>query len=158
MTASIARIESAGYKVGEDIALIFPVHPNPNVREAANSVLSGHPRIHLIDPLDYQDFVHLLSEAWLIVSDSGGVQEEAPTLGKPVLVIRENTERPEAVDAGFSRLVGGSPETLSVMLEEADTQGSWVEGLSAAENPFGRGDSGERIAAILANLVAADGV
>ena len=70
--------------------------------------------------------LHLLSEAWLIVSDSGGVQEEAPTLGKPVLVIRENTERPEAVKAGFSRLVGGSPEALTDMLEEADSQESWI--------------------------------
>jgi UDP-N-acetylglucosamine 2-epimerase (non-hydrolysing) len=137
----------------DDVALIFPVHPNPSVVDAARKVLSDHPRIHLIDPLDYPDFIHLLSEAWLIVSDSGGVQEEAPTLGKPVLVIRENTERPEAVEAGFSRLVGGSPQTLAAMLEEADTKGSWITTLSAAENPFGRGDSGERIAAIVANML-----
>jgi UDP-N-acetylglucosamine 2-epimerase (non-hydrolysing) len=137
----------------DDVALIFPVHPNPSVVDAARNVLSDQPRIHLIKPLDYPDFIHLLSEAWLIVSDSGGVQEEAPTLGKPVLVIRENTERPEAVEAGFSRLVGGSPETLADMLDEADTKGSWITSLSAAENPFGRGDSGKRIAAIVAELL-----
>ena len=137
----------------DDIALIFPVHPNPSVVDAARSVLSGHPRIHLIDPLDYPDFIHLLSKAWLIVSDSGGVQEEAPTLGKPVLVIRENTERPEAVEAGFSRLVGGSPQTLADMLEEADSEDSWVTSLSVTENPYGRGDSGEQIATIVAGLL-----
>jgi UDP-N-acetylglucosamine 2-epimerase (non-hydrolysing) len=137
----------------EDIVLIFPVHPNPSVVDAASQVLSDHPRIHLIDPLDYADFIHLLSEAWLIVSDSGGVQEEAPTLGKPVLVIRENTERPEAVEAGFSRLVGGNPQTLADMLEEADSQESWITLISATENPFGHGDSGERIATIVANLL-----
>jgi len=137
----------------DDVALIFPVHPNPSVVGAARNVLSDHPRIHLIDPLDYPDFIHLLSKAWLIVSDSGGVQEEAPTLGKPVLVIRENTERPEAVEAGFSRLVGGSPQALADMLEEADSEESWVTSLSAAENPYGRGDSGEQIATIIAELL-----
>ncbi len=137
----------------DDIALIFPVHPNPSVVEAARKVLSDHPRIHLINPLDYADFIHLLSKAWLIVSDSGGVQEEAPTLGKPVLVIRENTERPEAVEAGFSRLVGGNPQTLADMLEEADFEDSWITSLSAAENPYGRGDSGQQIATIVAELL-----
>jgi UDP-N-acetylglucosamine 2-epimerase (non-hydrolysing) len=137
----------------DDVVLIFPVHPNPSVVAAARDVFSDHPRIHLIDPLDYPDFIQLLSEAWLIVSDSGGVQEEAPTLGKPVLVMRENTERPEAVEAGFSRLVGGSPQTLADMLDEADTKGSWIESLSAAENPFGRGDSGKQIAAAVVNVL-----
>jgi len=137
----------------DDIALIFPVHPNPSVVDAASKILSDHPRIHLIAPLDYPDFIHLLSKAWLIVSDSGGVQEESPTLGKPVLVIRENTERPEAVEAGFSRLVGGSPQTLADMLEEADPKDSWVTSLSVTENPYGRGNSGEQIATIVAELL-----
>jgi UDP-N-acetylglucosamine 2-epimerase (non-hydrolysing) len=135
----------------EDIVLIFPVHPNPSVTRAARSVLSGNPRIKLIEPLDYADFIHLLTRAWLIVSDSGGVQEEAPTLGKGVLVIRENTERPEAVEAGFSRLVGGRPEVLENLLYEADSDRSWLEGLIAAENPYGDGNSGKRIAAIVAD-------
>jgi UDP-N-acetylglucosamine 2-epimerase (non-hydrolysing) len=140
----------------DDVALIFPVHPNPSVVDAARGVLSEHPRIHLVAPLGYPDFIHLLSKAWLIVSDSGGVQEEAPTLGKPVLVIRDNTERPEAVEAGFSRLVGGNPETLADMLDDADSTGSWVEFLRAADNPYGRGDSGQRIAEIVADLIAPD--
>src|SRR2546428_4577153 len=90
-----------------DVALLFPVHPNPDVVGPATAILSGHPRIHLIPPLGYEDFIVLLSRAWLLVSDSGGVQEEAPTLGKPVLILRENTERPEAIEAGVARPVGG---------------------------------------------------
>ena len=134
-----------------DIALVFPVHPNPSVVKAARQELTQHPRIHLIDPLGYPDFIHLLSQAWLIVSDSGGVQEEAPTLGKPVLILRENTERPEAVECGVARLVGGEPETLARMLDEIDADSSWVESVAGIENPFGRGDSGARIAAIVAD-------
>jgi len=142
----------------DDLALIFPVHPNPSVAASAHSVLSDHPRIHLIDPLDYHDFIHLLSAAWLIVSDSGGVQEEAPTLGKPVLVIRENTERPEAVEAGVARLVGGNPDTLADMLEEIRQNDSWIERVKSTENPFGRGDSGARIVAVIANLLGVHNV
>ena len=129
----------------DDVALIFPVHPNPSVVEATERVLKGHPRIFLLDPLDYPDFIYLLSQSWLIVSDSGGVQEEAPTLGKPVLILRENTERPEAVQAGVARLVGGRPETLASMLDDIETDPSWVEEVRDIENPFGQGDSGPRI-------------
>ncbi|HVF55343.1 MAG TPA: UDP-N-acetylglucosamine 2-epimerase (non-hydrolyzing) [Pyrinomonadaceae bacterium] len=134
----------------EDVALIFPVHPNPAVVAAAENILSGHPRCHLARPLNYDQFVALLSEAWLIVSDSGGVQEEAPTLGKPLLILRENTERPEAVESGVARLVGGSPARLMSMLEEAHRAGSWAARVEQIENPFGRGDSGRRIAEIIA--------
>jgi UDP-N-acetylglucosamine 2-epimerase (non-hydrolysing) len=130
----------------EDTALVFPVHHNPAVRETARFILSDHPRIHLIEPLDYRDFVALLSRAWLIVSDSGGVQEEAPTLGKPLLILRENTERPEVVEAGVARLVGGRPERLASMLEEVYLDRAWVEKIREIENPFGQGDSGKRIA------------
>ena len=136
-----------------DTALIFPVHPNPSVVGAARAVLSDHPRIHLMDPLGYQDFVHLLSECWLIVSDSGGVQEEAPTLGKPVLILRENTERPEAVEAGVARLVGGDPARLGHMLEEIDADPSWVEAVASIDNPFGSGDSARRIASAIAGVL-----
>ena len=93
----------------EKVSVIFPVHPNPSVVRAAREILGENPKVHLIEPLPYRDFIHLLSQAWLIVSDSGGVQEEAPTLGKPVLILRENTERPEAVACGVARLVGGRP-------------------------------------------------
>jgi UDP-N-acetylglucosamine 2-epimerase (non-hydrolysing) len=138
-----------------DIALIFPVHPNPSVRQVTTERLSNHPRIHLINPLDYQDFIILLSKAWLIVSDSGGVQEEAPTLGKPLLVLRENTERPEGLDVGVARLVGGRPETLAAMLEEAYQPHSWICKVSAKQNPFGYHDSGEQIATAILSIVNA---
>lgn len=138
----------------EDVALIFPVHPNPSVASTARAILSGHPRIHLIQPLTYNHFVMLLTQAWLIVSDSGGLQEEAPTLGKPLLVLRENTERPEAVESGIARLVGGSPERLSAMLEEAYTDGSWANQAGAIENPFGAGESGKRIADVICDILS----
>lgn len=136
-----------------DVVLIFPVHPNPSVAAAAREVLSGHPRIHLIQPLTYNHFIMLMTHAWLIVSDSGGLQEEAPTLGKPLLVLRENTERPEAVESGVARLVGGSPERLSAMLEEAYAEGSWANEVTEINNPFGRGDSGKLIAELICELL-----
>jgi len=137
----------------EDVALLFPVHPNPVVVETTQSILSGHPRIHLVPPLGYEDFILLLESAWLLVSDSGGVQEEAPTLGKPLLVLRENTERPEALRSGVARLVGGDPSRLAAMLEEVDRPGSWAERVRGTENPFGRGDSGRGIAGVLAEAL-----
>lgn len=130
----------------EDVSLVFPVHPNPEVLGPARRILGGAPRIHLVEPLDYFDFVRLLEAAWLVVSDSGGVQEEAPTLGVPLLVLRENTERPEAIEAGVARLVGGAPERLAELLEEVYADDSWATRVRATQNPFGRGDSGERIA------------
>jgi len=136
-----------------DIALIFPVHPNPAVVAPTNDILSGCPRIHLLEPLNYHDFILLLSRAWLIVSDSGGVQEEAPTLGKPLLVLRENTERLEGVKLGFARLVGGCPGRLVMMLEEVLKDGDWANEIRKLENPFGRGDSGKRIAQIVVDLL-----
>src|SRR3989441_6064318 len=136
-----------------DVALLFPVHPNPDVLVPATEILSGHPRIHLVPALGYEDFIVLLSRAWLLVSDSGGVQEEAPTLGKPVLILRENTERPEAIEAGVSRLVGGEPLRLALMLAEAYRDGSWIRNVGQGANPFGEGDSGKRIAQIIARLL-----
>jgi UDP-N-acetylglucosamine 2-epimerase (non-hydrolysing) len=135
-----------------DTALLFPVHPNPAVSAPAFSILSGHPRIHLLQPLNYDEFIVLLSHAWLIVSDSGGVQEEAPTLGKPLLILRENTERPEAVESSVARLVGGSPKQLAVMLEEVHQDSSWANQIGKTENPFGRGDSGKQIVEIITAL------
>lgn len=136
-----------------DVALFFPVHPNPAVSGAAHEIFSGHARVHLLQPLSYQDFVFLLSNAWLIVSDSGGVQEEAPTLGKPLLILRENTERPEAIEAGVARLVGGSPLRLAEMLEQALRDENWVNEIGKVANPFGRGDSGQRIARIISDAL-----
>jgi UDP-N-acetylglucosamine 2-epimerase (non-hydrolysing) len=136
-----------------DVVLVFPVHPNPAVKEVAEQVLKGRDRIYLEEPMSYGDFIGLAAESWLIVSDSGGVQEEAPSLGKPVLVLRENTERPEAIDAGVAKLVGGRSGRLTELLEEAYREGSWVERVAEAENPFGDGRSGERIAAMVARLL-----
>jgi UDP-N-acetylglucosamine 2-epimerase (non-hydrolysing) len=138
----------------KDTTLVFPVHPNPVVVEAARTVLSAHPRIHLLDALPYEDFLQLLSHAFLVVSDSGGVQEEAPTLGRPLIVLRENTERPEGLERGNSRLAG-SPARLDTLLHEAFAPGSWAETARRVENPFGRGDAAERIAEVLFEILVA---
>jgi len=139
----------------KDVSLVFPVHPNPSVVGPAQRILSGHPRIHLIQPLNYQDFIVLLSQVWLIVSDSGGIQEEVPTLGKPLLILRENTERPEVVESGIARLVGREPESLAIMLEESHRDRDWADEVRRIKNPFGAGDSGKRIAQIIKKLLAA---
>jgi UDP-N-acetylglucosamine 2-epimerase (non-hydrolysing) len=131
-----------------DVVLIFPVHPNPAVRETAAAVLGGVERVHLIEPLGYVDFVHLLSASWLIASDSGGVQEEAPSLRKPLIVLRSNTERPEAIESGFARLSGDNPNHLLDLLQFAH-RGTTHWGQQLGENPFGRGDSGRRIVRII---------
>ena len=136
-----------------DLALVFPVHPNPAVRAAA-AAFTDAPRVLCLDPLDYDDFIHLLTRAWLIVSDSGGVQEEAPTLGKPLLVLRENTERPEVLTCGIGRLVGNTPGRLEVLLEEALKDMDWFERARTTPNPFGTGDSGARIASAIGRFLA----
>jgi len=132
-----------------DVCLIFPVHPNPNVRAAASEMLGQADGIHLLEPLDYSDFLALIRSSWLIVSDSGGVQEEAPSLGKPLLVIRENTERPEAIAAGVAKLVGGDPAELARALEENYAADTWIRQVSEVQNPFGDGRAAERIVAAL---------
>ncbi len=144
----IARLQvlSRFVSAHEDVAIVFPVHPNPNVRRAVDEALPESDRVHRIEPLGYFDFIHLLSSSWLIVSDSGGVQEEAPTLGKPVLVIRENTERPEAIEAGVARLVGPDAATLELLLEECNDDPAWIRSVRAAENPFGAPGASDRIA------------
>ena len=137
----------------EDLATIFPVHPNPAVAVPAQEILGDHPRIHLIPPLNYSDFIVLLSHAWIIVSDSGGVQEEVPTLGKPLLILRENTERSEALESGVAKLVGGDPKKLAKMLKEAHQSDSWVYRVRTVSNPFGRGDSARQICKIIVRLL-----
>jgi UDP-N-acetylglucosamine 2-epimerase (non-hydrolysing) len=129
----------------EDMSVVFPVHANPAVRQVAAEELGGVSRVHLVDPLDYPDFLYCLSRAWLIVSDSGGVQEEAPTLGKPLLVMRAVTERPETVECGVARMVGEDPEDLLAAFEEARRPGSWASQVRAVVNPYGQGDSARRI-------------
>jgi UDP-N-acetylglucosamine 2-epimerase (non-hydrolysing) len=133
----------------EELCLIFPVHPNPNVRALANEVLGNTGRVHLIEPLSYEQFVLLLSNAWVLVSDSGGVQEEAPTLGKSLMIIRENTERPEAVSCGVGRLVGESPLALKSALDDAMGSTDWFDTAKNVENPFGDGMAATRIAEVM---------
>ncbi len=122
-----------------DAALVFPVHPNPRVRATVDAVMPPHERIFLVEPMSYPDFVHLLAEAELIVSDSGGIQEEAPSLRKPLLVLRENTERPEAIEAGVSRLVGTDSARLRGEMEAVWRGAQWAEEVrrGARGNPFG---------------------
>lgn len=130
----------------DDIEIIYPVHPNPRVRETTSKLLAEVPNIHLIAPLEYLSFVHLMNAANFIITDSGGIQEEAPSLGKPVLVIREKTERPEAVEAGTVRLVGTSRARI---VEEAcellDSEVAYNE-MSRKHNPYGDGNACPRIA------------
>jgi len=128
-----------------DVEIVYPVHLNPNVRVTVERLLGGVDRVHLIEPLDYVAFVRLMNRAYLILTDSGGIQEEAPSLGRPVLVMRETTERPEAIEAGTARLVGTDPdaivhETLR-LLEDQDAYARMAD----APNPFGDGHAAERI-------------
>jgi UDP-N-acetylglucosamine 2-epimerase (non-hydrolysing) len=131
-----------------DVCLLFPVHPNPNVRGVTNEILAGHAQIHLLEPLDYTDFICLMRYAWLIASDSGGVQEESPSMGKPVLILRENTERPEAVSSGVAKLVGGNG-ALGPMLEENYRDETWINSVRSIANPFGDGHAARKIVDIL---------
>lgn len=137
-----------------EVSVVFPVHPNPNVREAAASELSGHPQIHLINPLEYTDFMHLNSKAWLIASDSGGLIEEIPTLGKAALILRDNTERTEAIDCGSAKIVGHDPERFREMLDDAIRSSAWQESAANVINPFGTGDAGERIVRIVSEQLS----
>lgn len=136
----------------KDACLIFPVHPNPNVRDITDEILLDRERVFLLEPLDYIDFVHLMENSWVIVSDSGGVQEEAPSLGKPVFILRENTERPEAVRCGIAKLVGGNPRNLARLLDENYLAETWIKSIGKVQNPFGDGTSAKRISTILMKL------
>ena len=133
----------------EDIAIVLPVHPNPNVHDVLAARLSDHPRVELITPQEYTDFVSLLSLAYLVLTDSGGVQEEAPTLGKPVLVMRETTERPEGVEAGTARLVGASSSKIIEETFRLLDDDEHYSTMSRAHNPFGDGQASERIVRVL---------
>ena len=139
----------------QDVRIIYPVHPNPNVKNPALEILSGHPRINLCEPLDYFEFVDLMRQANFILTDSGGIQEEAPALGKPVLVLRENTERPEAVLAGAARLVGTSQAEIVKAATELLTVKSKYAAMSLSKSPFGDGHASIRILDIIANNIAA---
>jgi UDP-N-acetylglucosamine 2-epimerase (non-hydrolysing) len=129
-----------------DTQVIYPVHLNPNVQEPVNRILGNSASVHLIEPLEYLPFVHLMSKAYLIITDSGGVQEEAPSLGKPVLVMRDTTERPEAVDAGTVSLVGTDVERIVSHANQLLDDSASYRKMSHAHNPYGDGLSAQRIA------------
>ena len=134
-----------------DVAVIFPVHPNPNVRSVMDAELAGLPNVAMIDPLDYPHFVRLLDMCELVLTDSGGVQEEAPSLGKPVLVMRETTERPEGVAAGTARLVGTDPAHIVTEIFSLLDDKAAYSAMSRAHNPFGDGKAAQRIARVIAD-------
>ncbi len=129
-----------------DIQVVYPVHLNPAVRETAHEILGNDPRIHLIEPLDVIDFHNFANKAYLILSDSGGVQEEAPSLGVPVLVLRDTTERPEGIEAGTLKLTGLQEETIYQLANELLTDPSAHEKMAKAANPYGDGEASRRIA------------
>jgi UDP-N-acetylglucosamine 2-epimerase (non-hydrolysing) len=136
-------------KEHRDVQIIYPVHLNPNVSGTVYSLLGGQERIHLISPVDYKDLCYLMGRSYLILTDSGGIQEEAPSLGKPVLVMRQTTERPEAIEAGVAKLVGTTRESIinSVGLLLGDTKE--YRKMASCANPFGDGKASERIVNIL---------
>lgn len=127
------------------VDVVYPVHLNPNVREPVNRLLADTPNIYLIPPLDYLPFVHLMNRSHIILTDSGGVQEEAPSLGKPVLVMRETTERPEAVDAGTVKLVGTNVKLIVDELSNLLDDPAAYQAMSFAHNPYGDGKACQRI-------------
>lgn len=129
----------------DDVEVVYPVHLNPKVRETAGKILSGCSNVHLIDPLSYQPFVNLMAKSYFIITDSGGMQEEAPSLGKPVLVVRKETERPEALAAGTVKLAGVERETIAAMARELLTDRNAYEAMAHAENPYGDGTACDRI-------------
>lgn len=129
----------------EDVHVIFPVHLNPKVREIAFGILDNIPRVHLIEPLDYEPFANLMSKAHIILTDSGGIQEEAPALGKPVLVLRTETERPEAALAGTAKIAGIEKENIFKLTDELLNNKHEYDKMANAVNPYGDGKASDRI-------------
>ena len=132
-----------------DVKAIYPIHMNPVVRETANSILGDDDRIHIIEPLEVLDFHNFLSRSYLILTDSGGIQEEAPSLGKPVLVMRDTTERPEGIAAGTLKLVGTTEDMIYNEFSKLLSDKTEYDKMSKASNPYGDGFACKRIADIL---------
>lgn len=148
MFRAIKRIVDAH----QDLKVIYPIHMNPLVRQTAQEVFGDDDRFHMIEPLDVLDFHNFLSRSYLILTDSGGIQEEAPSLGKPVLVMRDTTERPEGIAAGTLKLVGTSEETIYREFDRLLTDQAAYDAMAHASNPYGDGHACERIADILTNV------
>ncbi|MBE9129348.1 MULTISPECIES: non-hydrolyzing UDP-N-acetylglucosamine 2-epimerase [unclassified Coleofasciculus] len=139
-----------------DTALLLPLHRNPIVREPLQQRLGKHPRVFLTEPLDYAELVGAIARCYLLLTDSGGLQEEAPSLGKPVLVLRETTERPEAIDAGTAKLVGTNPRQMVSTASELLSVERTYQAMATAVNPFGDGHAAERILRIVKNFIKLD--
>ena len=137
-----------------DVVVAFPVHLSPHVQKTTREILGGVERVCLMSPLDYLEFVRLMECSYLILTDSGGIQEEAPSMGKPVLVLRHETERAEAVDAGTARLVGTNPDRIVEAVEDLLTNRAAYDRMTPKHNPFGDGTAGRRIAEILGSWMA----
>ncbi|MBN1365259.1 MAG: UDP-N-acetylglucosamine 2-epimerase, partial [Syntrophaceae bacterium] len=137
-----------------DVIVIFPVHPNPVVRDSAQKNLAGQDRVYLTTPLDYLAFINLMKKSYIILTDSGGLQEEAPTMGKPLLVMRDVTERPEGLKAGVSKLIGTERgkivKEVSILLDEKDA----YQAMTACKNPYGDGRAAQRIVRSLTRWAA----
>ncbi|MCE4538153.1 UDP-N-acetylglucosamine 2-epimerase (non-hydrolyzing) [Pelomonas sp. P7] len=135
-----------------DVRFVYPVHLNPNVQQPVNEILSGLANVHLVAPIDYEPFVYLLKHAYLVLTDSGGIQEEAPSLGKPVLVMRDVTERPEAVAAGTVRLVGANRQRIVDHVRELLDSEAAYQSMAHAHNPYGDGQACGRIVDLLKRI------
>lgn len=139
-------------KEHEDVKVIYPIHMNPTVRSIAEEILADEKRVHIIEPLEVFDFHNFLNQSYLILTDSGGIQEEAPSMGKPVLVLRDTTERPEGIKAGTLKLAGTNEETIYKMLYELLNDESAYAEMANASNPYGDGHASERIADFIQKL------
>lgn len=137
-----------------DVNIVYPVHLNPNVQLPVNALLRGIHNIHLIEPLDYLPFVYLMTRSYCILTDSGGIQEEAPSLGKPVLVMRETTERPEAIAAGVVKLVGTQVNSIVDGIEQLLCDEALYKTMSSSKNPYGDGQASQRIVTIIKTIYA----
>ncbi len=148
---ALAKIADRG-----DVQLVYPVHPNPNVQDPVQRYLASHPNVNLIAPLSYVPFVDLMRRAYLLITDSGGIQEEGPSLGKPILVLREKTERPEAVTAGTVKLVGTDADRIvreaTVLLDDRQA----YDQMSRVHNPYGDGQASARIAGLIHSFLTAN--
>ena len=138
-----------------DVNILYPVHLNPNVRAPVKTLLSNIRNITLVEPFQYEEFVYLMSKSYLILTDSGGIQEEAPSLGKPVLVMRDTTERPEAIAAGTVRLVGSEQDSIFKEVQKLLNDNAEYQKMSKAHNPFGDGSASGKIVNIIKNRLYA---
>ena len=138
----------------QDVEFVFPMHLNPKVRNIANKIFSGIERIHLIEPLSYQEITNLINKSYFVVTDSGGLQEEAPSLGKPVLVVREETERPEGIRAGTAKLIGTSYESVYKGIDSLLSNKREYEKMSKTTNPYGDGHASKRIVDIIIDEIS----